>query len=561
MRCYSLCFCKLVMLAATAQQQLPTFYATDTVTITCPQDISQTILSYNGWEAYQTTNDIWFGPRDTTVCIDLAHITGNYVQPYIAYDDIDATRPVFLRVLYSDSVFLPLVRNDQYAIGIDLYCSSYLDTAACPGGPCTGLQAAVQIPDSTGLSTDLRWYQSTYMPDELSEYPLSVCVPTEKFLTNNLREFVVSMKAVSPQSGGRFNFYNTEVRDLAMFGNLTLLTDSVLPQYYYGNNNYGFSGGFFENFLVLHPDTIYPNANHLGYLNFSPIPNVTDPTTVMVMLDPFTGFNFQPFAQLRGGTVLGSDSVRHPLTVINNGADLCLGFQFVEVFWNDGDHYIHQGGHLDFGGYSSCFMFKSGSTLEVGPNTLFDYGFHGHGILALEAGANFVMGNGSELMMNGLLVLRQQPESTTQEDMYVTLSEGAKLTFAKGSRINNTHSVNSAMRLVVTLDGGQVDLSGLNAIDREKVMVITLPKEDLAELLVLGNPATNELVISVASRNAGSLSLRCLNAMGQLVKTTSLSIAKGDNFLRLPIAELGQGTYVVEARIAEESRLTRFVKH
>jgi hypothetical protein len=543
-----------------AQPQLPGFQASDTLTMPCPQDSTVSILTYAGWEAYQTFDDTWDGRRDTTVCIDLAHVIGASVQPRIRIDQIDAARPVFLRARFAESNVLPLNANNQYTMGFYAYTGTPFDMGDCPDGPCTGIRAAVRIPDASGTGTDLRWYEAPWQDDPWVAYPLTLCVPTEKFPVNELREFILSFKLSEPQPGQTIEYFYNEVIDQDFAGSLVRLNPSNLPQYSTGPQSYSFDGGGWVNFLVMHADTAYPDGDNVFNLDFSPVPDQAAPTEITVNLMPYTGFNFQPFTQLRGGLVQGSDSLRHPLTVVNDGADLCLGWQFVELIWGDGDRYVHRDGHLEFGGRSSCFMFQPSSTLEVAPGSTFHYGRNGRGMLALINGSHLRIGTGGELVMHGTLVIKEAAGITEPQDWHLRLGPDERLSFAPGSRIHNAYSVDGRMRLLVTLDGGSIDISGLSPEDRPKVVVVELPKKEWTDLRVLGNPARDELVLSFAVREEGPVVLRAIDALGRRVLDRVVAVVLGENRLSLPLHGLRQGAYILEVSHGAERRVLRFVK-
>ncbi|GEM_PF-4066025 len=67
-------------------------------------------------------------------------------------------------------------------------------------------------------------------------------------------------------------------------------------------------------------------------------------------------------------------------------------------------------------------------------------------------------------------------------------------------------------------------------------------------------------LVSLDSRSYDLYVFRYADALGIPFKTTAVSIPKGNNLIRLPIADLGPRSYVDEARISGERRVTRFVK-
>ncbi|MBK9275134.1 MAG: hypothetical protein IPM49_11440 [Flavobacteriales bacterium] len=549
----------LLPLVAQAQLLIPGLQPSDTVTRPCPVDTSVSLLCYAGWEAYQTVDDTWDGPRDSTACIPLAHVSGGGVEARIDFDDADPARPVFLRLLLDSTTAIPLTADNEYVIALDGYPlpGTTVDAGiGCTEGMCTGIRAAVRIPDSTGTGSDLRWYQSSYGSGQFGS-PFSVCVPTEGFADNALRELVLKFTLASPGPGQQYRLYWPSANDLLQQGALDQLVEADLPQFQTGPSSFTMwpVNGF--NFLVMYEDTTYPSADQVSYLDITPLPNVSQPTPVTLTLEPFTGFNFQPFTQLRGGPVLNNDSIYHPLTVVNNGADLCLSWQIVELFWGHGDRYVHQAGHLGFEGQRSCFLFRRGSTLEVAPGSTLHYGRDGRGMLALLAGSDVVVGSGAELVMHGTVVLMEGPGASTREDLHTRLGPGARLRFAPGSSVFNGNSYAQDMKWVITLDGGTADLDGLSATDRQKVVLVQLPEVPLTELAATVLP--NAVQLQVATRMTGSGTVRCFDALGRCLLEQRVSLAPGGSTIRLDTPGWLAGSYFAVLEVNGERRVARWV--
>ncbi|MCU0319044.1 MAG: hypothetical protein MUE88_03055 [Flavobacteriales bacterium] len=553
-------FALLLAYGSSAQVQLPSFNPADTLTMPCPQDTSILIRGYQGWEAYQTTDDAWYGPRDTTRCFDLWRLLGTYPYPSILVDQIAPGRPVFLRARYDDNNVLPLSSNNQYGLGFETYSPFGFDTSPCPGGPCTGVFAAVRIPSEDGVGTDLRWYDAAYDDQEFGPYPFTLCVPTEKFEQNELREFIVSMKLAESQPGQYIQPFSSEVQNMDQDGSLVRLTEDVLPDYRTGPFSFEFWSFSWLNYLVMHPGASYPSPTNMGYLDFAPEPNVPEPTPITVTLGDYSGFNFQPYTQLRGALVQGSDTLRHPLTVINQGADLCMGWEFVEVLWPGGSTFEYRSGHVDLASRQACFQFQKGSTLRVAPGSTFQYGWNGRGMLLMSSEANLDIAPGGIFDMHGMLIMKESPGATEPQDMQVTLGRGATLRFAPGAKLHNAFSIGGRMQLVVTLDGGTLDISGLSAEDRAKVRVVELPAAGTALARLIGVPVGDQLVLDLALRGPGTVQLRVVDAMGRSVLEGTRAVAAGTTRTTLPTNALRSGQYVLEARSAEQRSVVRFIK-
>jgi hypothetical protein len=130
-----------------AQPQLPGLTPADTLTRSCPGDSTMIMLSFDGWEAYQTFDGTWNGPIDPGICIELVAIApSGWVYPRIEVDAIDQARPVFIRVRFEDDFVLPLATDNPYNFPFDLWSLAGWDTGDRQGGPCTGTMAAERRP-------------------------------------------------------------------------------------------------------------------------------------------------------------------------------------------------------------------------------------------------------------------------------------------------------------------------------------------------------------------------------------------------------------------------------
>ena len=274
----------------------------------------------------------------------------------------------------------------------------------------------------------------------------------------------------------------------------------------------------------------------------------------------FTGFMFQPFTQLRGHLVLGSDTVRHPLTVVNDGADLCLSWMIAEVIWNSGQRYVHQAGHLDFEGERSCFLFQQGSALEVAEGATLHYGQNGHGIIALRSGCMVDIRPHAELVIHYAMDIREHPGAASPEKISVRLGPDSKLTFAPGSWIHNWNSIGHAMKLTVILDGGKLDITGLSPEDRDKIEIIELPSDPMGSLVLQGVPVSDMIRFDLSLRETTSLIFQVFDDLGRLLIDRSQFVVMGVNHFEIPATELSQGHYLLRIEQGSEIRTVRFVK-
>ncbi len=544
-----------------AAQQLPTMYAQDTVSMPCPWDTAQTIHTYQGWEAYQTVNNEWDGPRDSTVCIDLFEMVGNFPYPRLRFDQCDISRAVFVRALLDSASAIPLTSNNIYGLYTTPYPSDWsaIDTTAnCPNGLCTGVQVAVRVPDSLGTSQLLRWHQGGYTGSLFSGPAIDLCIPTERMVGNALREVIYRYTPTAGASAEHVDLYTPEIIDQMMNWGVQQITEATMPQFSQGQFDYAFWGGGQYN-LVMYEDSTYPSADHMSYLDVLPIPNVPAPSTITVTLDQFANIAFQPYTQLRAGYVLNNDSVFHNLVFVNQG-ELCMSYNFVEVFWENGSRYVHAGGEVHLDGAMSCFLFKPGSTLEVAAGERFDYGFGGRGMIGLREGCNIDIKPGAELVFHNMVDMKEGPGATTSGKLETMLGIGSRLSFGPGARLHNANSIGSALKWYVYLDGGTCDISNLSVEDQQKIVLVQLPARAAGDIELQASAVNDELVFDLPVRENVEAEVRVLDAAGRDVLFTVRALLPGGNNVRVAIPGLRAGSYVLDVRVADERRTARFIK-
>jgi hypothetical protein len=134
------------------------------------------------------------------------------------------------------------------------------------------------------------------------------------------------------------------------------------------------------------------------------------------------------------------------------------------------------------------------------------------------------------------------------------------LNFTPGAKLHNAFSIGARMQLVVTLDGGALDISGLSAEDRAKVRVVELPADGTALARVIGNPVDDRLVMELALRNSATVQVRVVDAMGRLVREQTQALDAGTTRTTWNTTGLRPGHYVLEARNGEQRSVVRFIK-
>jgi len=269
------------------------------------------------------------------------------------------------------------------------------------------------------------------------------------------------------------------------------------------------------------------------------------------------GLHYELFTQFRGAFALG-DTIRHNINIINYG-EQCVS-NLVEIVWNGGNRFTFAGGSVNMTGPTTCFQFGSGGTLAVADNATFNYGAPGRGILALRTGAEVEIGRDAELIIYNKLYLQEYWEETQSQNIEMTLGQGSRLTFAPGACIDNSNSIGQNMKLVVYLDGGSVDLSGLSPTDRDKVVVKRLAQETEMALTLFGSIASDRLEIELLTRAAENAELNIYSSTGAYIKSASMVLEKGPNRIVLDLSGMSNGLYILEAIYGNRKETVRFVK-
>jgi len=92
------------------------------------------------------------------------------------------------------------------------------------------------------------------------------------------------------------------------------------------------------------------------------------------------------------------------------------------------------------------------------------------------------------------------------------------------------------------------------------VISINNKKKKDNSLVILGNPVTNKLNFSVVSSAEEQADIHIYNVGGQVESITKCSLAKGKNFLNIPLpVHSNKGVHIVEVKTGQEKFSARFV--
>ncbi len=527
----------------------------------CPFDSTVFINQTSFWLIYQTLNGKWNGEIDSSRCISVEEV-GNDLE--IALHQIDPEKPLFIKSLMNDANKDFLESNTLHypAFVIRLSDDAIINlNEDCENDLCTGLTVGIEIPDSTGFETDLRIYKST-ATQASSKVRAEMCIATEKFDENYLKEFVFKVTFINQDLDDgwlRLRYvYNEEFptvwEDYRVYD--LPIAESLYDGMSYNATLYDFSlyGG---NMLLMYTGTTYPSSEHISFVEAHLLSNKPTQETINIYINEYETLVYQPFTQLRGGLTEGSDSLRHIVNLINNGANLCM-YGIIDFAFEGPTHYIHNGGQVEFHGATSCMIFKNGGTLNVGENTTFHYGNGGEGMLAISEGSTINIGKGGTLVIDNHMVLKSNGNKENQQ-VFMELNPGCALRFDENAKLSHV-GLNPEMRLNVYMNGGVLDDHLLMEAERQLINKIYPEPNKQNNFKISPNPTIGPLKVSMVLKNKGDFNFQIIDINGKIIQSFNKSAQKGFNEFNLDLNEIPNGLYFLRVESHELVASQKFIK-
>ncbi len=510
-------------------------------TLPCPFDNSQTLIIPQGWYLYQTTDDTWEGPVDSSRCISVEPV-GVFGQSRIDLEQIDPQKALFARAKASEFAGMDnLEPNYLYNANISFHVSDTavipVDGTNCVEDVCTGLFTAIAVPGTERIQTGLL-NNGNYPPDYLYR-DVTTCFPTEYFFNQQMKEFVLKFRFPSGTDlAGHYLYMDYASIEPANS------TPGLVTEVTAGPDNYNsttgeydiniadaVSGGgfFYENFILQYTAPTFPSAQNPSYVVGSIDPNSPEQEVINLVVTPFQALEIQPFTYLIGALVAGSDTLRHQVNLVNNGGDICLNF--VDFVVDGGDEFRHGGGSLYMNNAFSCMQFRHESALRVLEGATLHYGNSGAGMLALCAGSTIALERNATLVVDCILNLAECNDAIPPQQLYMDLPPGSKLIFTDRARLTNRFSQGQQMHLNVRMLGGEIDDAALAPEDRELIRrVYPEPSRDFADnVAITPNPFVDVLTLHYLAGNPESVTLRWTNVNGQFIRKETLDAVRGPN--------------------------------
>ena len=534
--------------------------------IPCPFDDSKMVQYPKGWYLYQTTDNTWQGPADSTRCIS-TEPAGPFGGVQIDLTQIDPQKALFIRAKPSEFVGI----NDLESNYLYNAFSNFLfsDAAAlpqtgttCTEDLCTGLFVGIGTPGPLRIQTGL------LAPSGDLSQQISTCFPTEYFPGQQLKEIV--LKFTFPPGAdltGKFlTLFGTEIVASFLPPGLVSEVNADASNYNATTGEYNVNvaeaatgGAFADNFILQYTAPAFPSASEPSYVVGSVTPNVATPQTINLVVIPFQTIDIQPFTYLIGAPVAGSDTLRHQVNLVNDGGDICLNF--VDFVVGGGGEFRHGGGSLYMNNAFSCMQFRHESALRVLEGATLHYGNEGAGMLALCAGSTIALERDATLIVDCILNIAECNDAIPPQQIYMDLPPGARLVFTDRAHLTNRFSQGQQMHLNVHMLGGAIDDAALSPEDRELIRRIYPEPSPGFEnnVNIAPNPFAETFALSYLSGKAEDVLLRWTSVSGQFMGEQTLHAERGMNEWQ-PETPAAAGVYFLSVEGAPGKFIRKMVK-
>ena len=557
-------FCCLLSSAMFAQSIIysNSFFEYDN--IPCPFDNNQTVLYPKGWIVYQTLDDTWNGPVDSTRCISVESF-GFPGKPRIDLEQIDPEKALFIRAKPSEFIGIGSL-TPNYVFNV--YTSSSISDIAvkprlgtdCTEDLCTGVFVGIAVPGALRIQTGV----TPGVNFEETVLDVVSCFPSEYFDSQHLDQVILKYTfGQNADMTGQYLYLDgvfIDVIDIAP--GLITEVNAYPSQYNSGTGEYDVHAsdiipGFSENCVLQYTAPTFPSVQDPSYVIGTPVPNSTSQQTINLIIDPFQTLEIQPFTYLQGALVEGSDTQRHQANLVNNGGDICLNF--IDFVVDGGDEFRHAGGSLYMNNAFSCMKFANGSALRVVEGATLHYGNDGTGMLALCANSTLAIERNATLVIDAVLNLSECNADLLPQQIYMDLPPGARLVFTDRARLTNRFSQGQLMKLNVRMLGGTIDDAALAPEDRALInRIYPDPAPNLADNMTLyPNPFAGSFTFGYLAGQQEKLNVRWADINGRTVLEQTLQAEKGYNEWQ-PQAPASAGVYMLTVE-TEKGKVTKKV--
>ncbi|MDG1261675.1 MAG: T9SS type A sorting domain-containing protein [Flavobacteriales bacterium] len=505
--------------------------------------------------AYQTIDNTQDGEIDASTCLE-------WSNQGLLLGGADLSRPVFVRLVDFD-LTLPSNSLTMFAIGeawaweenplLEIGNQDF-----CSNGLCSGMEIEVQIPSEDGEGVNTRTWQQefSFIPEGLegdfSEVAtgFAMCIPTESFEEQLLQDVTlkimfgegedfINLEPLMIQT--RYNYFEISNENVALYQN----------ENEYLFHEYSWEGS--ADFLFLHDAGGYASEENRSYIDLYPSTNPSEQQSIPIVFGETDTYTLQPYTFFRGGLVEGEETLRHNLSILNEGAVFCFN-AYIDVIIQEGWSYTHRSGILDFQGGRACMQLNEGGKMIVEDDYL-HYGKVGQGMYALYGGSSILLEENAHLYFDGKLLLANHQWDEEFIPVVMTLEQGAKLSFSEFAKLDNL-TLDRQTKLLIYNRGGAIDLTNLSEQERASIEIV---EEAVAtkHITLLGNPVQENGMLDFMLFEDGPATIRVIDFNGKQVIEQELD--SHTPLTHLDLDGLSAGTYLLKVKQQAEVRTERFV--
>lgn len=543
--------------------------------INCPFHPLEKVTWPSRWMLYQTLDDTWNGPVDSSICISGRLVEDPTLEFAIDLSQIDRSRALFVRQQFEGEKGIVLRENAIYESSVSIRLppeDSLLIGNFCETNVCSGVILSVEIPDENGTATASRINTTNFSSPNPNNYRASAgsCLITEYFPEGNvLRNVVLKFRFEDERLDTNLRLRYANIYDLfSNFESVNLVEELVFPESTFDGTTYmarmeevalPAAKPEFGAFLLLHEEGTYPKPGNETYIEARPEIPTSEPAQLRVRLTDYEPLHVQPYTELRGALVQENDTARHQLTLVGENSELCLA-SIIELVVGPGAELEFRSGNIEFAGPNSCIMLRDGGALSIPDNTRFVYG-RGEGALGLDKGGTIRIGHNSELVINNTAILANFVDGPDRQ-VYMDLLPGSRLTFGEKSRlIRKGHVEDGHMLLNVYMKGGLLDDRNLSARDRRLIRrIYPNDTQDQDWVRLLGNPTHRRLGFSVeVLQNDASIYWQVQDLNGRPLQQGRLNTLPGWNEHTIELGDSPTGLYILQVQGPSGTTTRKFI--
>lgn len=523
------------------------------INVPCPYDPVHFVDMATGWIAYQTLDNTSFGPIDTTLCISTKADPDSYAISF-DIDEMDTSKPVFLKAIFNDSNKIKLDSNFVYHLALSgINFSDYEDGADTVEYYRSAIILGLEHPDSTDTAYVI---DQQYIDLNSSFNMYEICFASSKFEEQYIGSFIY-----------KFNLA-MDVDDIIYFypPYVQPVFETNIIEDFIGGGSFGADDHYNINFT----DWIGMSQYHLGVYNKPDYPSVLTIDTLLALPEPntddsktidITFANWNTFLQhnytlLAGGMPL-IDTVPHAVNLILDVEGIiCEAF---DVIYGNRVAFVYRGGMIDLPTPGSCFNFYPGSTFIVDDNAKLEYGLSGSGMLWLHSGSTIELRKNAKLIIGNTVKISDASDKF--DNVYITLDQGDSLIFQNGSHIKLDTATDN-MFICLYMKGGYADISGLPLSEQKYIRFIyPNPKPEPINILTLyPNPFEEYVVVEFAMEISEQVTINIYNLKGEQVYSQQESTLAGINSFSIPLQSLHSGNYLLEISNGDRKVVQNIVK-